>query len=228
MSAKLSKQELKGPDIFQSTIEKIGDYISENQTRFYVIITSIIVAVALTFGIYLYWNNYQSSAMELYVKAQDNMARGAQGRSPEMIKESINIYKELIEKYPSSSSAQMARYHLGNIYYHTGQIDNAISSYKDFVLKARSDNTGIKFLALTSLGYCFEVKKDINGALSYFEDAQKAGNVGFEAIGYRNLARIYEQLDDKKKALANYQNALLKTTDPSMMIIIKRKISSLS
>jgi predicted negative regulator of RcsB-dependent stress response len=228
MSAKLSKQELKGPDIFQSTVERIGDYISENQTRFYVIVTSIVVAVTIAFGIYLYWNNYQTSAMELYAKAQENMTRSAQARSPEMAKESIKMYKELIDKYPSSWSAQMARYHLGNIYYHTGEIDNAIASYKDFVSKAQSDDTGIKFLALTSLGYCFEVKKDIKGALNYFEDAQKTGNTGFEAIGYRNIARIYEQLNDNKKALENYQNALLKTTDPSMMIFIKRKISSLS
>jgi len=228
MSAKLSKQELKGPDIFQSTFERVSDYISENKTRFYVIVTSIVVAFGIAFGTYFYWNNYQTSAAEIYAKAQENMARSAQARSPEMANESIKMYKELIDKYPRSSSAQMARYHLGNIYYHTGEIDNAIASYKDFVSSAKSDDTGIKFLALTSLGYCFEAKKDIKGALSYFEDAQKTDSVGFESIGFRNIARIYEQLNDKKKALENYQNALLLATDPSMIIFIKRKISSLS
>ena len=228
MAAKLSKQDLKGPDVFQSTFERITDYISENQTRFYVIVTSIVVAVTIAFGIYLYWNNYQTSAVEIYAKAQENMIRSAQAKSPEMAKESIKMYKELIDKYPGSWSAQMARYHLGNIYYHTGEIDNAIAAYKDFVSSAQSDNNGIKFLSLTSLGYCFESKKDIKGALSYFEEAQKASKPGFESIGFRNIARIYEQLNDKKKALENYQNALLMTTDPSMMIFIKRKISSLS
>jgi len=228
MAAKLSKQDLKGPDIFQSTFERISDYISENQTRFYVIATSIVVAVAIAFGIYLYWNQYQTSAVEIYAKAQENTTRNAQAQSPELAKESIKMYKDLIDKYPSSWSAQMARYHMGNIYYQTGEIDNAIASYKDFVSSAKSDNTGIKFLALTSLGYCFEAKKDIKGALSYFEEAQKTSKPGFESIGFRNIARIYEQLNDKKKALENYQNALLKTTDPSVMIFIKRKISSLS
>jgi predicted negative regulator of RcsB-dependent stress response len=228
MAAKLSKKELKGPDVFQSTFERITDYISENQTRFYVMVTATVVAVAIAFGIYLYWNNYQTSAVEIYAKAQENMTRSAQAKSPELAKESIKMYKELIDKYPGSWSAQMARYHIGNIYYHTGEIDNAIASYKDFVSSAKSDDTEIKFLALTSLGYCFETKKDIKGALGYFEEAQKNSNPGFESIGYRNVARIYEQLNDKKKALENYQNALLKTTDPSMMIFIKRKISSLS
>ena len=228
MAAKLSKQELKGPDVFQSTFERIIDYISENKTRFYVFVMSIVVALTIAFGIYLYWNNYQTSAAEIYAKAQENMIRSAQAQSPEMAKESIKLYKELIDKYPSSWSAQMARYHLGNIYYHTGEIDNAIASYKDYVASARSDNNAIKFLSLTSLGYCFEAKKDIKGALSYFEQAQKTDSVGFESIGFRNIARIYEQLNDKKKALENYQNALPMTTNPSMIIFIKRKISSLS
>jgi len=228
MAAKLTKKELKGPDIFQSTFERISDYISENKIRFYVFFTSIVAAVTIAFGIYLYWNNYQTSAVEIYAKAQENMIRSAQTQSPELAKESIKMYKELIDKYPSSWSAQMARYHLGNIYYHTGEIDNAIAAYKDFVSSAQSDNNGIKFLSLTSLGYCFEAKKDIKGALSYFEEAQKASKPGFESIGFRNIARIYEQLNDKKKALENYQNALPMTIDPSTMIFIKRKISSLS
>ena len=83
-------------------------------------------------------------------------------------------------------------------------------------------------MALTSLGYCYEAKKDLKVALEYFEKAQKSDNVGFESIGFRNIARIYEQLNDKKNALENYKNALQKTTDPSMTIFIKRKISSLS
>ena len=122
----------------------------------------------------------------------------------------------------------MAYYHLGNIYYNRGEIDNAISAYKEFVSSAKSDNAGIKFLALTSLGYCFEAKKDFKSALNYFEEAQKSNNIGFEATGFRNIARIYELLNDNKKALENYQNALQKTTDPAMALFIKRKISSLS
>ena len=110
----------------------------------------------------------------------------------------------MIDKYPSSWGAQMSRYHLGNIYYSRGDLDNAIASYKDFVAAASSDNSGIKFLALTSLGNCYEAKKDLKGALNYFEEAQKTSNIGFESMGYRNIARIYEQLNDKKKALENY------------------------
>ncbi len=226
MAAKISKKELKGPDAFQSSIETISDYISENKTRFYAIVTAVIFAAVIAFGIYMYWSYYQSSAREMYANAQNNIAKNVE--TPEAATANIKVYQELINKYPHSWSARISHYHLGNLYYNLDEIDNAIAEYNKFVSSSRSDNAGIKFLALTSLGYCYEAKKDIKGALDYFEKAQKSDNVGFESIGFRNIARIYEQLNDKKNALENYKKALQKTTDPSMTIFIKRKISSLS
>jgi Uncharacterized protein conserved in bacteria len=226
MAAKLSKEDLKGPDAFQSSIEVITDYISENKTRFYTIVTAVVLAAIITFGIFMYWSDYQSSAKEMYARAQNNIAKNDD--NPDNARANVKVYQELINKYPHSWSAQMSHYHLGNLYYNLGEIDNAITEYKKFVSSSRSDNAGIKFLALTSLGYCHEAKKDLKVALEYFEKAQKGGNVGFESIAFRNIARIYEQLNDKKNALDNYKSALEKTTDPSMKIFIKRKISSLS
>jgi len=226
MAAKLSKKELEGPDVFQTGVEKVTDYIAENKTRFNVIVVAVVLAILIAVGIYLYWSNYKTSAVALYAKAQDNIAKNTD--KPEAIKDSIPVFKELIDKYPHSWSAKMAWYHLGNIYYNQSDFDNAIASYKSYISSAALDNAGIKFLALTSLGYCYEKKADFKAALDYFEQAQKSNNIGFEAIGYRNIARIYEQTNDKKKALENYQIALQKTTDPSMVLLIKIKIASLS
>jgi predicted negative regulator of RcsB-dependent stress response len=225
MAAKLSKKELKRPDAFQSSIEIISDYIYENKTRFYAIVTAVVLAAVIAFGIYVYWSNYQSSAREMYAKAS-NMTRNIS--KPDDARTNIKVYQELINKYPHSLSARMSHYHLGNLYYNLGEVDNAITEYKKFVSSSRSDNAGISFLALTSLGYCYEAKKDLKVALEYFEKAQKGDNVGFQSIGFCNIARMYEQLNDKKNALENYKSALEKTSDPSMKIFIKRKISSLS
>jgi predicted negative regulator of RcsB-dependent stress response len=225
-AAKLSKKELEGPDIFQSGMEKVTDFIAENKARFYVAVAAASIAIIAAIGIYFYWNNYQTSAVEMYAKAQNNLIKNAE--KPEAAKESIVVFKELIDKYPQSWSAKTAHYQLGNIYYNLGDIDNAIASYKNYIASGVADNAGIRFLALTSLGYCYELRKDYKSALGYFEQAQKSNNTGFEVIGYRNIARIYEQMNDRKKALENYQNALQKTTDPSMSLFIKRKISSLS
>ena len=221
MAAKLSKKELTQPDAFQSTIEVIQDYISENQKRFYSIVTAIVLAAVIALGIYSYWGNYQSSAKEMYAKAQNN-------NTPENTMNNVKIFQELIDKYPHSWSARMAHYHLGNIYYNSGDFDKAIADYKKFVSSRISEDSGIKFLALSSIGYCYEAKKDFKSALEYFEKAQKSKNIGFESVAFSNIALIYEQMNDKKNALENYKKALEKTTEPSKAIFIKYKISSLS
>lgn len=226
MSGKLSKKELTQPDAFQSTIEQISDYIAENKKRFYSIVTAIVLASLIAFGIYMYWSHYQNSAKEMYFKAQNNLTKNPD--TPESLASNIKLYQELIDKYPRSWSARMAHYHLGNIYYHAGEYEKAITDYKKFVSSRVSDNSGIKFLALSSLGYCYEAKQDFKSALEYFEKAQKSKNVGFESMGFSNMARIYEQMNDKKNALDNYKKALEKTTEPSKVIFIKYKISSLS
>ena len=114
MAAKLSKKELKQPDAFQSSIEVIQDYISENEKRFYAIVAAIVIASLIAFGFYMYWDHYQASAREMYNKAQQNI------QTPDDAMRNIKVYQELINKYPHSWSARMAHYHLGNIYYSLG------------------------------------------------------------------------------------------------------------
>lgn len=225
MAAKLSKKELKSPDAFQTTFEKVGDYISENRTRVTIIGIALVCAVAIAAGIYFYWSYYSGSALKLYATAQSNILKS--GENKESTGENIKIYKELIDKYPLSWSARMAYYHLGNIYYNGGEIDKAIHSYEKFVSKTGTDKTGIKFLALTSMGYAYEAKKDFKDALKYFEEAQNVYNTGFEMIGLRNIARAHEELNNKEKALEYYKKALEKTTDSAASIFLKRKISTL-
>ncbi len=226
MSTKLTKEELKSPDAFQSTFEKIGDYVVANQTRVTLIAVALVSAVVIAAGIYFYWGYYSNSALKLYAKAQENIQKG--GENKEIIKENEKIYKDLIDNYSYSWSGRIAHYHLGNIHYNNGDLDKAISSYEKFIGKTRNDKTGVKFLALTSLAYCYETKKDYKSALKYFEEAQTTYNVGFEMIALRNVARAYEQLNNKEKALEFYKKALEKTSEPATAIFIKRKISSLS
>jgi predicted negative regulator of RcsB-dependent stress response len=226
MAAKLSKEELNAPDAFQSTVELIQDYILENQKRFYSIVAAVVIAALIAFGIYMYMKNYQDSASAMYVKAQNSVAQNT--GTPEDTARNIKIYQDLINKYPRSWSARMAHYHLGNIYYSAGEYDKAIADYNKFVSSRISDNTGIKFLALSSIGYCYEAKKDFKASLDFFEKAQKSSHAGFESVAFSNIARAHELQGDKKKALENYQKALEKSVDPSNAGFIKHKISSLS
>lgn len=226
MAAKMSKKELKSPDAFQSTFERLGDYVAENKTRVSVTATALVCAILIAAGIYFYWNHYSHSALKLYAKAQANIL--AEGETKKVMEENRLIFNQLIKEYPYSWSGRLAYYHLGNIEYSDGEYDLAINSYEKFVKKAASDKTGVKFLALTSMGYAYEAKKDFPEALKCFERAEKAGKTGFEALGLQNIARAYEEMNNREKALEYYKKAFEKTTDPSATISLKRKIAALS
>lgn len=225
MAAKLSKKELKSPDAFQTTFERVGEYVEENKSRVIIAATALSCAVLLVLGIYFYWSYYSGSALKLYAKAQDNILKS--GDNPETEKANIPILQKLADQYPHSWSGRMAHYHLANIYYNQGDLDRAIASYETFVAKTGSDKTGVRFLALTSLGYAYEARKDFKAALKYFEQAQKGYHTGFEMMSLRNVARAHEALNDKAKAMEYYQKALEKTTDSAAQLYLRRKIAAL-
>ncbi len=226
MSSKLTKEDLYGPDAFQSTFEKISDYVSANKSRVTIAAIALISAIIIALSIYFAWGYYSNSALRLYTKVQDNILKS--GDRKETIDENIKILKDLSENYSYSWSGVMAHYHLANIYYNNGELDKAIATYEKFINKVRNDKTGVKFLALTSLAYVYEAKKDYKSALKYFEEAQNVYHVGFEIVALRNIARLHEELNNKEKALEYYKKALEKTSEPSISMFLKRKISSLS
>ena len=188
MAEKLTKKDLEGPDTIKNTVELVKDYKKKKKKRFYSIVTAVILASMIAFGIYMYWSNYQDSARAMYARTQSS-ASGSE--TQDMTGNNIRIFQELIEKYPHSWSARMAHYRLGNIYYSLGEYDKAIAHHKNFVSSRISDHAGIKFLALSSIGYCYEARKDYKSALEYFQKAQKGNNIGFESVGFSNVARIY-------------------------------------
>jgi predicted negative regulator of RcsB-dependent stress response len=96
MAAKLSKKELKSPDAFQTTFERIGDYVSENKSRVIIFGTALACAVVIAVGIYFYWSYYSNSALKLYTKVQQNIMKN--GDNKETVNENIQIFKELIER----------------------------------------------------------------------------------------------------------------------------------
>lgn len=225
MAAKLSKKELKSPDAFQTTFEKVGEYVEENKGRVIIAGTALACAVLLALGIYFYWSYYSGSALKLYAQAQENILKS--GDNPQTTAANIPIYQKLMDQYSHTWSGRMAHYHLANIYYQQGDMNRAIASYEAFIAKTGSDKSGVKFLALTSLGYAHEARKDFKDALKYFEQAQKVYHTGFEMMSLRNLARAHEELNDKAKALEYYQKALEITTEPAAKIFIQRKIAAL-
>ena len=116
----------------------------------------------------------------------------------------------------------------GNIYFNINEIDKSISAYEKFIKKSSGDND-LVVLAYVGLGYCYEAKGNLKKALKSLDNSIKYCTVGssYEGIIYRNMGRIYEEMNDSPKAVEYYKKALKLTIDPSMEMLIKSKISTL-
>jgi tetratricopeptide (TPR) repeat protein len=218
MAAKLSKQELKEPDKFQVMLSHVLTYIAENKTKIYIAGAVFMTLVVIVGAWYLYDLNMEKSAQQLYARAYYS----ATGEG------AVGIYKEVLEKYPRSRAAMLANYRLADLYYQQKDVDAAIRHYEAFLQKI-PDKSDLKTIAYMGLGHCHEAKKDFKNALAAFEKAasSKAGDV-FAGVNDQNIARVYEAMNDRAKALEYYQKALTKSTDPFAELLIKRKIATLS
>jgi tetratricopeptide (TPR) repeat protein len=217
MARKIKKKDLKKPDRFQTFFGKSIRYVSENRNKFLISSGIFILIILSLSGWHLYRLNYEDSAQRMYLSASGSNNN-----------DKIEIYKEVVKKYPRSNAALMSLYNMGNIYFNLNDIDKSINAYREFIEKSHGDNVLIT-LAYVGLGYCYEAGGDFDKALELLNNPIKHGVGGlWEGIIYRNMARIYEEMNKPKEALGCYKKALNQTADPVMEALIKRKIWALN
>lgn len=223
MTKKLSPKEINEPDFLHSAYLFIMNYFSKNKIMFCSVAAGIAFVFVLSFGLYFYFTNYERTAQQLYVNIQTAVKNNPPKQDVDVIKD----YKNIISNYPRSQAAVTSYYHLGNLYYKLNDLKSAIPYYEKCIDRSPA-KSGLVILCYMSLGYCYEGARDLKKALESFEKVSEmqAGSY-IEGINGKNIARIYELMNKRDKALEYYQKALNKTQDSSSKLLIQRKISSL-
>ena len=225
----LTKKELKQPDEFHTIGWKAMQYISEHRSKFYTAGAVALTIIILLGGWYFYHLNYEDRAEQMYSSAYNSYSLpGNSGDMKNAYLNAVEIYTDLVKKYPDSHAATLSFYNMGNIYFNIGETEKSIEAYKTF-LKESGKNNILTALAYYGLGYCYEKNKDYDNALKSFENSDKSiKGTRFESINYANMARIYEKMSKPKEALDFYRKAEEKASDPLMKMLVKSRISALS
>lgn len=186
------------------------------------------ILILLLFAVWhFYQTNNEKNAQLLYSTAHLASLKNSPAGGQIDIN-TMKLYQDVVSKHPGTKAALMAHYRMGNFYYRMNDMEASIKAYQEYI-KAGPEDNEFTTLAYIGLGYCYESKKDFKASLESFEKAANTKSAfNFESINYRNIARIYEELNNREKAVEYYQKALGKTIDPSVEQQIKRKISSLS
>ena len=228
MARKIAVKELKQPDRFHVISVKAFRYISRNKKTLYLLSGIFILAILLSGGWYFYMSNCEKKAQEIYSSAYNSYQILNHKKDNKEYQKAVNLYEELIKKYPRTYAAHLSSYNLGNIYFVLGEIDKSINAYKRFLGRA-SDYNVLTSLAYYGLGYCYEAKKEYADAMAAFNNSigQNTGKF-YLVMNYQNIGRIYEKMNKPEKAEEYYKMALEQTNDSFTKNLIKMKIAMLA
>ncbi len=225
MALKIKKQDINKSDQVQSVFDKIIKYISENRSKVLLVLGILVFIMLSLSGWHLYRLNYEKNAEKMHLLAFHSYQKKDINRGTYL--NAIELYKKVVKKYPGSNAAIHSLYSMGNIYFNINEIDNSISAYEQFIKKSNGNND-LVVLAYIGLGYCYESKGNLKKALSLLDNSIKySAGSSYKGIIYRNMGRIYEEMNDSPKAIEYYEKALKLTVNPTMEMLIKRKISTL-
>ncbi len=188
----------------EETYSKAERYIEENKKSLSIIIGAVIVIV----GGYFAFKKLYLAPKE--IEAQDQMFTAEQYFSKDSIKLAMNGdgnfpgFKQIIEDYGMTKSANLAHYYLGLCNLKTGKFEDAISELKEF----DSDDEILGPLATGAIGDAnMELGKTDEAIDFYLKAAKqksnkftapiflmKAGLAYEETKNYANALKVYEQI----------------------------------
>ncbi len=225
MARKIKKRDVNKPDEFESTFDKIIKYTSENRNKVLLVLGILVFIMVSLSGWHLYRLNYEKNAEKMHSLAFNSYQANDNNR--ETCLNAIDLYKKVVDKYPGSNAAMLSLYSIANIYFNINEIDKSIAAYEQFI-KESNGNNELVVLAYIGLGYCHESKGNLQKALNSLDNSIKySAGSSYEGIIYRNMGRIYEEMNDSPKAIEYYEKALKMTANPSMKMLIKKKLSTL-
>lgn len=220
------KKLLKEPDEFISTTAKVLQFMRDHRREMTIYGVVAVALVAAGFGGYAYfrWQEgkaqvIQQQALQLYHEAF-NRAANPEGEK-EAYKKALEKFQEALSVHRWGNAAQVSQIFIGHCYYGLKEYDQAISAY------SRCLDGPFRTMALNGLGYCYEAKGDYaRAAENYQKTAEEDGNP-YQEESMLDVARCYEELNQKQKALEVYQKALTKNPKSRLAGYIQWKISEL-
>lgn len=223
--ADLKMKEMKAPGAFQIRLGTVRDYVETNRKRVYAAAAFFCAVILMAGGWYLYRLDYEKSAQKLYAEAFSAYHLSQPGS--ETSGRAVQMYGDLVRKFPGSRAATNALFSMGNLYYAMKDYDRAIQAYQD-ALSASGLRNEIRSLAYSGLAYCYEAKGDVGKALEAYEKSiPHAPGGAVLSAAYSGMAAIYLEKKDLAKALEYYRKAQEQKSDPVMDAMIRRKIAEL-
>lgn len=202
------KKGIERPEELLSIYEKTVEYISRNRRPFIfisAILSVLIITSAIIFFLNIHYNN-RASALEYEASRFYTVEKpypGLQISAEERYKKALDLYQEVVSKYPRTKKAVIALYGAGNCYFQLKNYDEAEKSYTLLIEKHPRDKSILPLIYL-KLAYLYKIKGNTEEALKNFGRITSL-DTGLKDLAYIEIGRIHEAQGKKEEAINNYQ-----------------------
>jgi tetratricopeptide (TPR) repeat protein len=203
------KKQLKKPDEFITLFSRIVLYVKGRARQFSVFL-GVAILVALGVAIYFFLvgrADRQARILEYEASGyyHGTALAGQKGaKVAPNYQKALELYQQVVEKYPGTSSAMLSQYYIGNSYFELKNYDEAAKAYRKFNEKYH-ENHGLASLVYERLGYTALLQGNSQEAMDAFKkivamkDAKNQDQALFE------IGRLYEKMEQKNEAIEEYK-----------------------
>ena len=203
---RLSRKEIRQPDQFISFSVQIIDWTKVHVRYLIYGALGILVVAALLTG-WSAWQRHreQQAEIALYeatklLHVTTHTANRSQG---------IERFQKLVSDYGNTPAAAVGYWHLGHLYFESGEYTAALAAYKQAQQRfTRASQPLMLALVTLDVGYAQEASGACDQALTSFEAVLQLPAHWLRGEAYLGIGRCHESTGAPHKAVAVYERAL--------------------
>jgi predicted negative regulator of RcsB-dependent stress response len=210
----------KEPEEILSAAQQVLEYVKPYLKW---LITGGVILVLVLAG----WSGYSYWQYNREVRAQAALdAARTQLSRPDKAEEALKSLDALIQNYPSTRAAQMAKVFKGHLLYQTQKYIEAAKIYEELRSAAASlRDYGWNPLVTESLSYCYEAQGDYAKAAQTLKPVLDQAGGNFQTVLLARLAMLADKAGNQEEAKNAWQKLLSQAQNPALVSYWKERLA---
>jgi tetratricopeptide (TPR) repeat protein len=222
---KTRKELLKEPDEFITLSSRLFGWVARYKDEITYAILGVVVLAAVLSGYVYYSSRQEAAAASLLAQALAKLERlSAEKPKDKAVQEVSEDFRHIFNDYSSRANGSIARLMYANLCYEIGDYQQAADLYRAS-LPRFADQPLIHFQILKSLGYTYEALQDAAAAVTYFEQAQAAGERSLQDDVLFHLGELYARLGQKDKSTDAFKRILSEHADSVYANLVRQRVN---
>jgi predicted negative regulator of RcsB-dependent stress response len=179
-----------------------------------------LAVVLLVWGGYSYFkHSRESRAQAALEKVRPELSQ------PDQAEAAVKNLTTLIQDYPSTQAAQMARVFKAHLLYQTKKYADAAKIYEELRSSSGTDPYAWSPFVTESLSYCYEAQGDYTKAAQTLKPLVDTALGSYQTLLLTHLASLYDKAGDHKEARDAWQRLLTQSQNPALVSYWKERLA---